>query len=318
MRLGEIKQKIDKVISENKIILVKNEPLYGEQAQKVTNYSEIMDVLELLAVLEWNDIQIDEITDQLLSKYPKANLTETLPLDDFNKMSSFIGRINEKLPFYYSILETMVEKQDECVINVKLPEGINTLEDLTVFNRRISKLFKSFQIDGEFEFNKFDKGSSWYEMCAIGILTYPYFIACLKIAQEYFKAESEYFKSREAKISYEASKASAAKDKELEFDNYKTQWLEAFIREEVRQLINEKLKETNGETNESLQTKLVVATTSLVKELGEGTEFHLSLNPPAYASEQAGQITIDYKKINKTQSLKSKKIAEIEAPNEKK
>ena len=46
-----------------------------------------------------------------------------------------------------------------------------------------------------------------------------------------------------------------------------------------------------------MQTKLVKATTKLVEILGEGTEFHLSLNPPEYVSEQAGQLVIDYKKI---------------------
>lgn len=59
----------------------------------------------------------------------------------------------------------------------------------------------------------------------------------------------------------------------------------------------ERIKELNGETSDSLQTKLVNATTQLIKELGEGTEFHLSLNPPAYAKEQAGQLVIDYKKM---------------------
>lgn len=33
------------------------------------------------------------------------------------------------------------------------------------------------------------------------------------------------------------------------------------------------------------------------KELGEGVEFHLSLNSPEYAKEKSGNLEIDYKKI---------------------
>jgi hypothetical protein len=311
MRLGEIKQKIDRVISESKVIAIENEPLYGEQAQKVKNYPEIMDVLELLSAFEWNDVQSSEIREQLSDKYPIDKVAE-MPLDDFNKLSSYVGLVNEKLPLYYSILETMVEKQDDQIINVRLPENIKTLENLADFNKRVSTLFKSFQMDGQFEFCEFDKGTCWYEIAVIGVYTYPYFIACLKIAQEYFKVESEYFKSREAKISYEAAKVSLNKEEEeLTFDNYKNNWLEAFLVGEIRQLIKEKIRETNGETEESLQSKLVIATTNLVKELGEGTEFHLSLNPPEYAKEQAGQLVIDYKKIRETKSLKEVKKNQI-------
>ncbi len=294
MRLGEVKQKIDLVVSETKTIIIKSEPQYGGQAQLVQNYSELIDILEYLSTLEWSEVKTTEIVNELLSKYPKGNKTELLPQEEFNKLSSYVNRINQKLPLYYSILETMVEIQDEQIINIKLPNTINSLEELTKFNQRIEKLFKNFQIDGQFEFKEFDTGTSWYEILIVGKLTYRYFLASLKIAQEYLKARTEYFKSKEAKISYEACKKT---NENLNEESFKKDWLEAFVREEIKSLVEEKIKETNGETKESLQTKLVIATTALVKELGEGTEFHLSLNPPEFANEESGQLTIDYKKI---------------------
>lgn len=317
MRLGEIKQKIDRVVSEDFIIVVKNQPLYGEQAQEITNYGDIVEALEMLSKFEWNDITETEV-DEIAKTYPKK-VVATLPLVDFNKLSAIIGRVNTTLPLYYSILDTMVEEQDEKVINIQLPSKIKSLDDLNEFNTRLSKLLKTFQIDGEFEFRQFDKGTSWYEECAIGVFTYKYFVACLKIAQEYFKTEAEYFKSREAEIAYEAAKISlVSQEKEITFDEYKQNWLRVFIKQEVTSLVTEKIKELNGHSSEELQTKLVTATTALVKELGEGTEFHLSLNPPEYAREQAGQLVIDYKKIKEVNGLDKPKLNQIEAPANKK
>lgn len=317
MRLGEIKQKIDRVVSDEHIIVIKNLPLYGEQAQNVTNYGDLIEALETLSTFEWNDVEATEL-EQLVNKYPKT-ATATLPLADFNTLSSYVGRINTKLPLYYSILDAMVEKQDEKTINVKLPEKIKSLDDLSDFNKRISTLFKSFQIDGEFEFREFDKGTSWYEIWVTGLYSYPYFIACLKIAQEYFKMETEYFKSKEAEIAYEAAKISLSNTNNIDLssEDFKKNWLEVFIKKEVSLLVEEKIKALNGSTKEELQTRLVIATTSLVKELGEGTEFHLSLNPPQYAEEQAGQLIIDYNKIRTAREIDKPKQAQIEASPKK-
>ncbi|MFA5777236.1 MAG: hypothetical protein WC906_02250 [Parcubacteria group bacterium] len=318
MRLGEIKQKIDRVISDDKKLTIKNEDLYGGQAQKVLNYREIIDALEAVSMMDWNDIQKNEISEQLFDKYPKDSLSLVLPAEDFNKLNSFVSRVNEKMPIFYSLLSTIIVSQKEQVINIKLPKKIETLEDLSDFNNQISSLFKKFQIDGQFEFKKFDRGTNWYEMYIVGMYTYPYFIACLKIAQEYFKTKAEYFKSMEAKISYETAKLSLEKGKTLEFDDFENRWLKEFIKKEIKTLVEEKIKETNGESNESLQTKLVIATTELIKELGEGTEFHLSLNPPQYTTEQAGQLDINYKKIQLSQKIEDTKKRRIESPKKEK
>lgn len=293
MRLGEIRNILWEALTEDNKISLEHEPIFGGQAQIVKNYGPVMSALGLISDLSWNTTDYAPI-EAIRNEYDVQLKEIQLPLDKFNQLNSYISSLNANLPVYISILETMVKDQDEKAINIKLPDNIKSLDDLTSFNKRVDKLFKSFQIDGQFEFREFDKGTSWYEIAIIGVYTYHYFIACLKIAQEYFKAESEYFKSREVKISFEASKK---RNNDLTFENYKKEWLEAFIKEEVRSLVEEKIKETNGETNESLQTKLVIATTGLVKELGDGTEFHLSLNPPEYATEQAGQLVIDYKKI---------------------
>ena len=311
MRLGEIKKIIGNVLDENKNIVIKSEPIFGGQAYTIQNYSNLISALDILEKQSWNKEDFIFV-ENIRTIHGTDSENIIVPQEEFNKISEYVTKINQILPIYYSILETMTEKQDEKIINVKLPNKLVTLSALSFFNERLSKMFKSFQVDGEFEFRQFDTGSCWYEVCATGVYTYTYFIACLKIAQEYLKVELEYFKSREAKISYEAAKSSPGQGVEVSFSDYQKSWLREFISEEIRQLVEEKIKKTNGETGESLHSKLVIAVTSLVNELGEGTEFHLSLNPPEYAIEQAGQLKIDYQKIKDIKGLGPKPIPEIQ------
>lgn len=308
MRLGEIKQNIDKVLIANKTIQLKSDAVYGGQAYKINNYSDVIIVLRHVASLSWSGINIDAI-DEIIAQYPKNNIVE-LPQAQFNKLTSFINTVNQKIPLYYSILETMVEKQDELTINIKLSEKIKNLNDINIVNKRLEEVLKLYNIDGQFEFVGFDKGSEWYVLVAKGALSYQFIVACLKIAQEYLKTKAEYLKSEEARISYEASLKEDEKDSDSEFEKYKELWLKIFIEKEVKKVIDE-INKKRGHTKEELQTKLISVTTKLVKELGEGTEFHLSLNPPEYVSEQAGQFVIDYKKIEAlTPQIDVKQIAD--------
>ena len=73
----------------------------------------------------------------------------------------------------------------------------------------------------------------------------------------------------------------------------------------------------NGHAKDELFNKVVIATKELVKEMGDGVEFHLSLNPPAYASEESGTLTIDYKKIKDEINQQVEKSKQIEASNSK-
>lgn len=307
MRLGEIRNILWEVLTEQNQISIDHESIYEGRANNVNNYGPLIDALDILSKQSWNDIGYAEI-DAIKKEFGTGVMQVQLPQDKFNQLNAYISALNSKLPFFVSILETMVEDQEEHVINIKLPDSIKNLADLTNFNQASDKLFKSFQIDGQFEFRSFDKGTSWYEIIIIGELTYRYFIASLKIAQEYYKLKSEYFKSKEAQISFEAAKQNT---ENLTQQNYQKEWLEQFIKQEIKLLVEEKIKETNGESEESLENKLVIATKGLVEALGEGTEFHLSLNPPEYATEQAGQLIIDYKNIKslKTED-KPRQIAE--------
>lgn len=315
MRVGEIKNIIKRVIDENYTIQISNEPLYGGQAYQINNYLELVEALEILSEQKWNTADFSPISQALLN-YDRAGKVVVIPTAEFEQLTTYINAINPQLPLYYLTLDSLTEEQDEKTINIKLPQNISSFEDLNNLNKKLEDTLKLFNVDGQFEFKGFDKGTDWYVVATAGVVTYHVILACLKVTQEYFKARKTYFESEEARISYEASLDKDAGGKSHEaFDTYKERWLKIFIETEIKKAIE--AIELNGHTREELQTKLVKATTKLVEQLGEGTEFHLSLNPPPYAAEEGGELKIDYKKIK--ESSPKDEITEpngLEAPKE--
>lgn len=304
MRLGEIKQIIDQVMDDNSQIVIDHTALYGGQANLVNNFQQFVEVYDLISDLEWNDVDNAQLKS-VIEKYRETGDAVRLEEAEFSLLNTYISAVNQKMPYYYSILKGLVGEQDELAINIKLPEDVSSLEELSVLNSRLQKTLDLFNIDGEFTFEDFDKGSAWYVVCAQGLLTSTFFLACLKIAQEVMKLRSEYFKSEEAKISYEAAKAKTNKD--LTTDAFQKSWIEVYMDTKVKEIIDA-VNDKNGATRAELQTKLIKGTTKLVKELGEGVEFHLSLNPPDYVSKTNGGMVIDYKKIREIRAEEAQKL----------
>ncbi len=294
MRLGETRNILWGVLTEDNKILLEHEPIFGGQAQIVKNYGPVMVALELMSELSWNKTDYAPI-EAIRNEYNVQLEEVQLPQDKFNKLNAYISSLNATLPVYVSILETMVKDQDQHTINIKLPESIKKLDDLTATNKRLSKILELYNADGQFEFKGFDKGTDWYVIVATGVLSYRFFIAGLDIAQKYFDTRKSYFESESAKLDLRAA-LNKEDVTDTDLDNYKNRKMSILIGDEVKKAI-EKIGIGSNNKNE-LTTKIIKATESLIKELDEeGTEFHLSLNPPEYVSEYMGSLIIDYSKI---------------------
>lgn len=316
MRVGEIKNILKATLGDNRNLELKAEALYGGQAHQINNYVELMEVFEILANQNW--VEVDNIKVLAIKeKYGEPKNPTILTVDEYNQFSGYVGTVNAKIPLYYSILESLTEEQPEEAINIKLPSKLDSLVDLIETNKRIDGVLKLFNVDGQFKFHGFDKGTSWLVLIGGGVLTYRFLVACLKISQEYLKTKTEYFKSEEAKLAYETSLREKEKVSEDGFERFRDRWLELFIEKEVKKAVE--AVGTNGQTQPELASQLVKATTKLVQELGEGTEFHLSLNPPSYAREVGGELKIDYKKIQALSPTKKedpKQLGEAKKKNE--
>lgn len=314
MRLGEIKQIIDKVLDDNNQIVIKHNAVYGGQAYHINNFSELVDAYDIINPLAWNDVD-DTQLEPIIDKYRDISNPVLLEQAEFNTLNSYISAVNQKILYYYSVLEEMVEDQDEQAINIKLPDQIDTFDGLSSLNNRLQKTLAFFNVDGEFRFQCFDKGSDWYVVVTQGLLSSAFLISCLKIAQEILKFRTEYFKSEEARISYEVAKSTS---ESLNLDKFQGDWIDKYLSEKVKAVIDE-IGERNGASEAELQTKLIKGVTTLIKEFDEGVEFHLSLNPPNFVNKTNGSLKIDYQKVRQIRTeeaerLKKGKTKELAAP----
>lgn len=310
MRIGEIKNTLKEVLNQENKIEIRSENLYEGQAYQILNLQALIEALQIISVQEWNEIDFAPIKD-IVDQYQGIQKPVMISADEYNRLRSYVDGVNPNIPLYYSVLSSLSEEQSENTINVKLPDRIDSLKSLNELNDRLEKIFLRVNVDGKFEFKGFDKGTEWYVFIAGGVLTYRFLLACLKIAQEYFKTRKEYFESEKAKIAYKVYEKELKKG---ELSEYQKKYLDVFIEEKIEEAISK--IGTNGHTPPELHTKLVKATTDLIKELDSGTEFHLSLNPPAYAREVAGELRIDYQKLQELKPQEETETKQLEAPEE--
>lgn len=301
MRVGEIKNIVEEAVDGNDHLVIKSEPLYGGQAYQIVNYANLINALETISKMSWNDVDFTPI-QTIIDDYGVNAQDIQITSNEYSQLNSYVSTVNAKFPIYLEVIRSMTQRQGETFINIKLPDEIKSFKELTETNNRLEKLFKEFNVDGQVEFKGFDKGSDWYTVCIVGITTYHAFLGCLKIAQEIMKLRKEYFNSSKAKIEYETAKEIFNQTKNAptleEFQNKKIQKIiEAEVQKAVAEIENKGAKD-DGE----LRNQLVKATTDLVAALDDGIEFHLSLNPPEYAKETAGSLTIDYKKMRELNS----------------
>lgn len=312
MRIWELKLIVSRVLDDDNKIFINAETLYGGQAYRIDNFSDLINALELISNQEWsrNFADYESIKD-IVELHGIKSPSVVVSTDDYNKINSYVSSLQRYIPIFYSILESSVEVQDEHVINIKLPEKkLSSLSWLSEFNKRLDKNLARFNIDWEFELIGFDVWSKWYVVVATGVITYRVFLACLSISQEYFNTREAYFKSKGAELDYRASLEQENDDKidKAAFEKFKERRMELEIAEKVNEAL-ENMKIDNGKSQIELKTQLVIATTELIKEIWTGTEFHLSLNPPQYVQENEGTLRIDYKSI----PTLDKKIEEVKA-----
>ena len=78
-------------------------------------------------------------------------------------------------------------------------------------------------------------------------------------------------------------------------------------------LVVKEVGKTNGMTTAEINSRLVIATKHLVKEISQGSEFHLSLNPPKHAQEKDGKFIINYDEVKKLIPAKDNKPKELKS-----
>lgn len=310
MRVGEIKNIVEEAADESNRLTIESAPLYGGQAYEVENYSRLIGAVTAISDMSWNNVDFTPV-QAIIGRYgidvERVQITD----EEYSQLDSYINAVNTKFPIYLEVIRSMTNAQSETFINIKLPEEVKSFKELSEINSRLDRLFKEFNIDGQVELKGFDKGSDWYTVCVIGITTYHAFIAGLKIAQEIMKLRKQYFNSEKAKIEYETAKEIFNQVKDVPtLDEFQEKKIDKIIESKVHEAIAE-IDNKGAKRGQELTNQLVKATTDLVAALGDGIEFHLSLNPPEYAKVTAGSLIIDYKKMRELHKGEEEKVKQI-------
>lgn len=315
MRIGKQKQVLEAAIGESSQLQLTHEAIFGGQAYLVGNFDVVAPFIDSIKDSTWHDGNFETIQD-IMSSHDHASPIVQLSQAEFNQLNNYLSAVNTKLPVFQEILKEFSYEQSEQVINIKLPERVDSLDDLSELSKRLSTLFKQFNIDGQVEFVGFDRGTSWIIVIAAGVATHQFILAGLDIAKRFFEAREAYFKSETARVDYEVAAKKEEGVTEEEYREFVEERLERLVKEQVKEAV-EKIDFGTRNQNETI-TNVLGAVKKLITEIDEqGTEFHLSLNPPSFADEKNGSVTIDYSKLpskdKKTKALKAKESEEQES-----
>ena len=317
MRLRDIKKKLSEDLVDGKIIL-KETTNFSGYGHLIENSKSVFGALELLSDQSWNATDFSPIEEMIVKHNARVNKSVTLDQNEYSQLNSYVNTINQQLPFFLGVIDSLVEDQNPQDINILLSNSIKTPQDLKTLVAQIEELSKSSNIDGGgVSFAGFDKGSDWIVITALGSGTYALIMSGLKLAQEYFKTKKEYYNSKDAELNYKTHLAQSSKKDEKftqeGFEDFQKKRLEIQLEDGIDD-IAVKMKRYNGFEENEIRTRLKKTTDSLIEIINGSNEIHISMNPPKEVTETAsGQINIDYSFIEgKEEEVKHIEVGDSE------
>lgn len=294
MRLIEVKQKFDELISGSQI-QIEFEQKFGGSAFVILKSHELFSVLEFLSHQDWNKNDYMPISEIITKHNALKNSQITIEQSEYQQLNTYVTQINQQLPIFIGIINSVAEVQSPEDINIKLSSAIDTPEKLEKLVKQITELSKYSNIDGgRLKFSGFDTGSSWVVVTAATSMGYAFIMACLKLTQQYLKTKEIYYKTEEAKFHYMATLNKDEKFTEEGLRKHLEKYSEAQLQTGA-QTIAESVKDSNGHALGEVGAKAINTTKSLINIIGDGNEIHLSLSSPTQISENLdGFVEMDY------------------------
>lgn len=321
MRLGEIKNILDKYLTPEHIIAldVENNRAYGNQYVVIKNYNKLVFIENFVAeqglIVQGREVFLNAI------KPNNPNSSEVIMQTGIvNQISQYINALNQFVRIYYLTLNTMVKPQDPQLLNIKLPDRDNfSIKDMEKLMKKLHVILNgisdAIDIAASFDIVGVDSGSKWLEVkIGVGpentIKLFTVIMGLLGIAILTLELRESYYKSETAKLSYEIL--------EQEYKE-KTSFDEHVIRmvDKKRGADIENLLKQTGVDKPDAKNKMDTIVVHIVETLRDGVEFHPSLNPPEYIKEESGEIHIDYDKLHEIEAKakKPKQITEDKSEN---
>lgn len=308
MRIGEFNQIIQNAVNPDGTLQTGGEAIYGGQVHKIKGFANKAKLVMALQDMELLPKNADATTLDLISEH--ANDEVYLPeTTQYDQIVALFTQINTTLPAYSEIAKAFSPDQEETTVNIKLPDSIDSIDDLQKFNKRLDDIFKRFNIAGDFKIVGFDNGSEWYQVFLDPNL-YMFVMAAVSLSLQIIDFRDKHKGSEDLRL---AKKAIDTKDSGNTLTEQKllNGMVDEKITEDVSKVVDE-LGAPDGREKPETVSMIIGAVKDLVKELDKGTEFHLSLNPPSYTEERpGGSIVIDYSSIPKLQTEKETKQLDV-------
>jgi hypothetical protein len=316
MRLGELRNIVDQATSNDNTLVYNTENLYEGKRFRVTSYSELWHALHELSKQEWGKADA-AVLKELEKQYGTSASAIEISPEQHNRLNDLVNDINRSLPVFYGIIDTVVDEQDEQIVNVKLPvESIADLSELNKFNKELQEVFnlivKYKGLNGDIKFNGIDIGTSWYKILIVGCpLVYSAFMGSIDIARELIQLRKEWYESEDIRIEVEIKEKITA-------DQITGKQIEAYINEKITKKLEKKVKglihelpSEETQQNQEMETSISKGIQKAIKLIEQGTEFHPSLNPPEYIEEdKQGIYHIDYDQVRRLIEEKRKQEAQ--------
>ncbi len=292
MRINEKLSLLNRVTNNGKII-IEREP--NSNYVFVTNYEDLIQALDYLASEEWNNLDDARIQD-IIKKYGFQGSEKKLNTNEYNWLSSYVDDLNQKYPFYYSIITTQVLEEDEKALNILIPSSINSFQELINFNKNLSRFFNDLKVIEEIKFISFDKGTDWIVLAVNSITAYYLVMTCLEIAQKIVNLKKTYHEGEIAKLQHQAL-LKKVPNFDLTEDDFKKITIDSFTEENINKLFTpEALKQLSRYgTNEELLAGIRMGIPELIQILEKGSQIVPANNHPKFLTTESGNINIDVK-----------------------
>ena len=313
MRLREVKKKIEELGSDGKITVSLKQSLGNFFI--ISNSRKLFFLLQFLSEQEWNKTDFTQIQAIIDSTHALDNDEVMLDNTQYSHLNTYVNKVNEKLPIFFGIVDSLSDEQGEFDINIKLSDEIKTVDDLNGLISEVKNLEKFANLDGKnLEFSGFDIGSWWITFSAGCGVVYGFIMACTKLAQEVLKTQEQYYKTKEAKIHYQMTLEDGKKATEAGLKKYCGEYCENYLEQGAIE-IAQGISKYNGASENEISEKAKNTTKSLLKIIGNGNEIHVSLNGNQIVGEtESGNIQINYEEL-KTFANEEKNTKQLDISN---
>ena len=315
MRLREVKKRLSELGVAGEIV-IEIKQNYGNY-YVISSSQKLFSVLEFLSNQAWNDIDFTAVQSIIDSHNALVATDITLNNEQYNQLNQYVNQLNNKLPIFIGLLDTLYNDQNEFDINIKLSDGIDSVEKLKKLIDELNNLEKFANLDGsKLSFAGFDTGSDWVTITAGCSVVYGFIMACVKLAQQVLKTKEQYYKTEEAKIHYQMTLEEGQDFNKESFKKYCERFAEKQLDNEASK-ISQSIGDYNGSPENEIKQKAVRTTESLINIIGDGNEVHVSLSSPKGISENLdGEIELNYQDLKKLIPKESTK--KLEASKEAK